>query len=726
MRFIKLGLYAVLLTPLCVWPELLVPQLTPKIIAFQVLIEIVCASVLICILVQEPRGWKQLHVLRSPLLLALAAFLAYSLLSAFAGEDFQRSLWGIIDRQDGLVLLLHFLAWTACLAWFHSPSSGAQACFRTYLNFSFWVSVAAAMTGAWEWWSLTSTGTIPAMLRSTSTPGRLSGVFGSPMTIGPYLTFHFFYGLYYAWRSAMHRVRTGDKSRGTLERRGLGPRIAKAGLILGAEGLLGAITFGGQSRGVIFGFLAGLLILATMFVFSRFTGWFVKAGGAALILLTLVGAASVWHFRESRFVIQNVILNRLTRISLTDDVTQTVRPRLMIWRSALQGFWEHPLLGCGHNNIYLALNKHYNPKLAEHIDDFTMSRVTWYDKSHNAYIDLLVEKGVLGAILYLVVVGAVSIALWRMEDRILGYCLAAGLVAYAVSNFVSFDSFGPLFGLFLFMAAIIEGTKERGEPKIKVTAMALTRTSRSQKGSRGAAQRAPTPEDALRFVVCGTIVALLALGIYVNLEIAGAAKGYCKAKQAIVANQTNPILLYKDAFKRFSPYAAGQKLECAYAAVSNLVEQEKASHGREVVELAAQLAAGAVTAHPKDARTYMMLNDMYNALALYIDPKFATYAEAAGKKALELSPMRQEMIFLLARTYLIAKQPQAAVELNRKAVEAYPDFKFAHWYLGLALAADNHREEAKKEISRAIQLGYKPQNADEEGIVSQLSGDSKN
>ena len=118
-RLVHVGLFLILLTPLLVWSQSLFPQLTPKVLAFQILIEIVFAAAIASILIQGPGSLKKFSESRSPVIIALAAFLAYSLLSAAVGGDSQRSLWGLIDRQDGLVLLGHCLACVAVLAWFY-------------------------------------------------------------------------------------------------------------------------------------------------------------------------------------------------------------------------------------------------------------------------------------------------------------------------------------------------------------------------------------------------------------------------------------------------------------------------------------------------------------------------------------------------------------------------------------------------------------------------------
>ena len=42
---------------------------------------------------------------------------------------------------------------------------------------------------------------------------------------------------------------------------------------------------------------------------------------------------------------------------------------------------------------------------------------TWFDKSHNAFLDLAVELGILGLISYLTLLAIIARSLWRMPDR---------------------------------------------------------------------------------------------------------------------------------------------------------------------------------------------------------------------------------------------------------------------------------------------------------------------
>jgi len=182
-----------------------------------------------------------------------------------------------------------------------------------------------------------------------------------------------------------------------------------------------------------------------------------RAAAGAVLLFGLAGGIALWTLREYPAVKGNDLLNRLTHFSLSGEATGQMR--VLAWKSAWQGFRDRPFAGWGHNNVYYVLNRHYSPEQVRFNPDFTEYEVTWYDKSHNWFVDLAAEKGVLGCGLYLIVIGAICLGLWRMESRLLATCLGAGYLSCWVGNSVAFDSFSSLFVFYLFLPAIVLGAR---------------------------------------------------------------------------------------------------------------------------------------------------------------------------------------------------------------------------------------------------------------------------
>lgn len=710
-RVVHLGLYLILLTPLLVWSGFLMPDLTAKVLGFQVLVELVLAAALILIFLERPFPEKKPNLVLSPVFVALAAFLGYSLLSALFGTDLNLSLWGFIERQDGFVLLLHLFAWAAVAAWFFTRSDrnagrGDRLHARlpvspgscSYLFCSFWVSAAVALAALRES-GVKFDGILNPLLQVLSSPTRLGGVFGSPMMLGPYLLCHFFFGLYFlltVMGAGSARTSGEDTKREQLLRKIV--RYAAFIGVAGAELLILIVILAGQTRGVILGLTIGLFCSSILLVFGRSTRRAIRAAVAAGILCLVLASALTWHYRDSSLVNRIPVLQRLTHISTEESLTTFTR--LRSWGAGLRALGDHPLFGWGYDNVYYALNKYYDPRLIRVTPFVATSAETWFDKSHNFFVDLIVERGLIGFLGYCLLLWIIARSLWRMTDRRLTICLGGGLVAYLVSNAFAFDVFGSLFGFFLSLAVIASVC----DLETPVWIRSLFDRKRNVSKARENQLIQAKPKPLLKIFL---VLAALAAGVYLQVEIAIANHRCMQAKVTFLQDPAVGVSFCLDAFEHFSPYNARQKLDCASLLVNSAITKRKASQSFNAGSLVIRFTQEALAAHPQDADYYITLNDLFNGLAFYTNRDLAKDAEVFGEKALELSPKRQEAMYHLGQTLLILDKSSQAVELYRRMLQ-YADFPLGRWVLGLSLLQDKQPDEAKKEIRTAIKTGYQP------------------
>ncbi len=718
-------LYSILITPLLVWVGFLFPHLTAKVLGFQVLVELAASMLVILYILEGSQSRKHreswLDPLRSRLTIALTIFLAYSWCSALMGVDLTRSLWGFMDRQDGLILLLHLLAWLLVLSLYfrdgHRVPGGAanqtkpqsysfhqSAGLSSYVRFSFWVSVVVASSGLLEWvW--TNTGAIVPDVIKSSVPGRVAGLMGNPMALGPYLILHFFYGIFRLWSVLRARQPSNDSTR---RRSGKKVLSLMGGLLV----QLTALSLG-YTRGVIFGLAFGIVALTgAVSLGCSFPRW-IRAGAASLAMLLIVCATGIWVFRDTGTVRNFKFLRRLTQVLPSENLT--TKTRIMTWNSALDGVWDYPWLGWGHGNVYYPLNKYYDPQTVRFEKGSTASRFTWSDKSHSAYVDLLVEKGAVGVLLFVVLLYTLVRSLWNGKDRLLSVCLLGGFTSYGVSILVAFDSFGSLFAVFLFLAVVVYTTES--EP----TGRRLPEVEPATKPRK----KRPVNVNENQWIGVLAISGCTVLLIWANLQIGLANRTYLQAMVTFPRRPDYGISLYDRAFQYYSPYVGRHKLNCANLAAQVFALNPQSLGRSRVIDLVSRMAEEAVAAHPGDVAIHMTLNDIYNGIAQQTDKRLLKIAETYGLKALELSPRRQEAMVHLGRTYLLKEEPDRAVELNRRMVAVYSDFPVAHWLLGLSLSANEQVEEAKAEIREAFRLGYRLQGGRDENAIQRLFTDQE-
>ncbi len=675
-KIVKYGLYAILLTPLVFWPRALYGFMTPKFILFQILVEIVFVAWL---LTNYRSGFKRIIAdLRGNfILLALLGFIVVSFVSAIFGVDFSRSFWGIGARMTGLFAELHFFAWFLVLVSFLKAPLGKTSDVRRtsdveengalswncYLNFSFVVALLVALSAFFQ-----------------NSEWRLvygSTFFNNPTFVAPYLLFHFFWGLYQAINYKLQATSWKRWFYGA-----------------GSAFILFVILLG-QIRGAILGLFAGILLLGFFLIFSNIIGRRFKIALTALLILLFIGFFSLWIFKGSQ-IVQNIsILKRLTQFSLSEATAQT---RILAWQAALKGFADRPILGAGPENFNYLFNAHYNPSFLKFGGGGFGE--TWFDKPHNAFLEILTETGIIGGLAYLLIWLTAAVILYRLfkkGDKLLTLILISVFISYLVTIFFSFDSFGSWLGLYLFMAFLASYS----DSNLQIHSNSTNINQNLKK----------------LFVVFACISILGLIGL--NLSIWRANIADADALRIFPRDPAQGIILFKKSLTYFSPYKSEYQFDLI-ASIAGAVEKGiPLPNLEDTVNFALGEADKAVAAHPKDAAKYTDMIRIYNILGTRgRDPEILAQAEAFGKTSLELSSQRQETLYYLARTALLKNDAKMSVIWAKQAVSADPDIKQSHWYLGLAYIANNQRQEGITEIKKALEMGYKPQNQSEAQFIN--------
>ncbi len=705
---VKYGLYAILLTPLVFWPRALYAFGTPKFILFQVLVEIVFAAWLI-LLVRSRSMRIKTDQRGNYIVLALSGFIAISFVSAIFGIDFSRSFWGIGARMTGLFAELHFFAWFLVLtSTFRSGSTLIEAdqhgikyqresvsnphiSASTYINFSFFVALAVAATAFYQ--------------NAGWTMAWGSTVFNNPTFVAPYLMFHFFWGLYQVIRNGstpiQKRIYTDNLRKSEFDQR----KSVKGWFFGAGSAFILFVILLGQVRGAILGLFAGILLLGFFIIFSDTVSRRFKIALKVLFILLFIGLFSLWIFKDSQFI-QNPnvsVLKRLTQFSLSETTAQT---RILTWQIALKGFADRPILGAGPENFNYLFNAHYNPIFLKFSGGGFGE--TWFDKPHNAFLEILTETGVIGSLAYLFIWLAIILALFKLfrsgppvqaGQKILTLILVSAFTAYFGSIFFAFDSFGSWFGLYLMLAflASIYNPNDTNE-------------------------KYPNNPNLNYRKIFGVFGLVLIFGLlYVNYSIWRANVADADALRVFPRDPAQGIVLFKKSLNYFTPYKSEYQFDLI-ASVAGAVEKGMPLPNLEdIVNFSLGEADKAVAAHPKDAAKYTDMVRIYNILGTRgRNPEILAQAEVFGNKSLELSPQRQETLYYLARTALLKNDTRMAVALAKQAVLADPDVKQSHWYLGLAYIANNQRQEGIAEIKKAIEMGYKPQNQAEANFIKSL------
>lgn len=395
---------------------LLYPYLTPKTILFRG----VCILLLGAFAALALSG-RQFYFsrLRNPLSWIPAALLVWSYISSLFGFDFYHSFWSIFDRGDGL-LTLTILSGFFYLTLLYADTAFIKRLFAVIV----WAASISAVFGILQWIQWASGIDIPLI------PGeaeRVSSTFGNPTFFSSYMALSLFITLLLA--------------------RDLSPKWQKwayAGGALQILGILAAATRGTLLALVVAGFFA---LAYSAWKGSERYRTYARFGLAGV----LVVAALFFVFRTQLASVPFAPIQRLALISLADP---TVESRLFIWKNVVTDVLQNPkelLLGVGSEHIAVVFNRFYDPtKIIEE----------WFDRTHNAFLDYLVQYGIFGLVLYIALLAAFLYESWRLvrsdnaDMRYRGLLFLLIAITYAAQNFFVFDTALTLW-LFLILFACL-------------------------------------------------------------------------------------------------------------------------------------------------------------------------------------------------------------------------------------------------------------------------------
>lgn len=407
---IKMGVGAIfVLVPLAVFPQFLYPLTAPKIIVFQSLTEIVFILWLVNIFVNgqyKPR--------LTPLTIVIFCLLAIVTFTSLIGVDFQKSLWDVIDRNTGLVLLWHLFALFLVI-----KSLGGE------IDFKWFAGINVATSALISFLALVQKFIGWPVSLFVKNPFQIYSTFSNSSFLAAYLMVVLFLGLY---------LLTATKN---VFLRWVVSLISILNLIV--------ILFTG-TRSVIIALLAGGIILALYFIVKR--GRVYRLTVAIIAVIFLGVAISFLLTKNNPFWLKVSGISRFASSSLVKNLEN----RLVLWEIAWEAFKERPVSGWGWNNFDVAFWKHYNAEQYENQINYFYTAPP--NKPFNVLFEYLVSAGILGLLGYLAVF---VLAFFNViKDRLAAApFIISLLVAYFVNNLAIFDTIAT-YPLFFGLLALID------------------------------------------------------------------------------------------------------------------------------------------------------------------------------------------------------------------------------------------------------------------------------
>lgn len=706
----------IFLTPLIVASHYYFPFIAPRNLYFRTLVEILVLVYLALI------AHNRAYLPRKNILwIVFSLFAATLTLSSILGGDFSYSLWSNYERMEGLVTVYHLLAFFFVI--FGTFQERTE--WERLLQMSIFVAIVTAFIG------LSQVLDINILLESSGGT-RSSSTLGNPTYLSSYLLIHSFFALYFIMkakeRSDLWFYRYGflglavllialqvrfsfSASAGTA--RGIGSQLFASPMLWVPFVALVGIAFTQfakhrlelkhvrivslifywicavlflflivmtQTRGAVVGIGLAALAAAAMLLFRRGEKGMIRAGAALFILLAMGSGYWVFANRDSQFIKDQPLLQRIASISLTEATTQS---RLATWKVAYRAFLDKPVLGWGVENFHKAFNLYFPTIIYQ--DE---GNPLWFDRPHNLLLQYLVEGGAVSFGLYSAfLIAAVFLLLRRVRDQRIGVLLSALVVGYIGQNIFVFDSINSYVPFFLALGFIAFMVTQRGADALAIR---------------------PVPRTRIAATVIILGVSLTGVVWYqwramaMNYNFVTGYREQLSQPGTYNGEATEKIFEAIDA----GPRLGKAELLGVYSEFATGVLQNRAAPDYEVAPMVSGIAERLekiIQAHPGDARMDMFLMNLY-LNANRISPEYLDRLLELSKDAIALSPTRPQLYYITGRAHILRGENDEALADFRTAVELVPNVFDAHWNLFAAYATIGKREEAAAEVKKLKEL----------------------
>ncbi|HQT83130.1 MAG TPA: O-antigen ligase family protein, partial [Candidatus Paceibacterota bacterium] len=481
---------------------------------------------------------------------AVVGFVVWMFFADLFAVNVAKAFWSNFERMEGWVLLIHLLG-------FFFAAGAVLRAEKKWFTWRGWFGTSLMVSLAVSGYALLQLVGTFAIHQGSS---RIDATFGNSAYLAIYFLFNVFIALWLALTSKYAWLKWSLVALAVLE---------------------AVLLFYTETRGTVIGLTLGLALAA--FLTALTAGKRARRSAAGALVLILVLAGGLYLARDSAFVQNNHVLQRVTSISLADGQT-----RFTIWHMAFEGVMERPIVGWGQEGFNYVFNKFYNPSL--------YAQEQWFDRAHNAFIDWLSAGGIPAFLLYLSLFGTAITLLWRSSElsRPERIALTAALVGYAVHNLFVFDN---LYSYVYFFAilALIDSQVARPVKRIEeVPEIGAT--------------------DGLTYAL--PIAAVVAIGLIWTVNL----PGMRVASELIVALSPSPsgidgnIATFQDLAAHPS-FAAQEVREQLVSFAASVAQSQSATTAQkqQALTLAVTEMQKQVAAYPEDAREFLELSYAYRA-----------------------------------------------------------------------------------------------------------------
>jgi len=649
-------LYATALTPIIVSGNFLFPYISVRTVFFRLVIEAAClVLVALAWLYRRQAPDKNLP---NYLFIIFSVFIAANIISTFFSFSPLIAWFSDIERMWGVFTLLHLFMFYCLLRIFFSGKD-----WKIFFEISLAVSLYVSFYGIAQYYP-----DIFGIKVYQAGIDRIISTLGNSAYVAIYLVFNAFFAIFLWSRSQSRWLKMYY--------------AAVAVIDLFAFNLAG-------TRGTMLGILAGMVIVGLFYIVLG-KKQKCKIAIAAILIIVPLFFTYIFLHPDSKLTQSSFLLKRMADITLSGG---TVETRFIGWRAAGKGFLEHPIFGVGMDNYYVVFNKYFNSNYYLYA-----ASEPYFDRSHNAFLDVLVMNGAVGFIIFLGFPVSICFYLFKgyrggkieLDELLIFLALA---ITYFVHLFFVFDDLNS-YAFFVVMLAFIEYRYQR-EP--------IFIFSNERRKSAGIASFSGIAAIIVLIIAAYNLnikvlqaSAATVNGLSYGDDMVNAEASFQKAINYNIIPSRNIVTSYLN----YLTNIAGN-----LSAIMN-DPQKKAFFTTSVKNAIAALDKE-IKKDPDNPLLYDRQAIIDNvAYLLTYEPLYLQNSIEATHQAIALSKEHLHYYYTLIDTYIIAGQPKEAINTAFEVLKINNEYAMGYFYLAKAYTADGQLDQALKIVKQLYKRGY--------------------
>ena len=420
------------LVPLLVVKTFFFPFIVPRTGFFMIMVSLLALT------------WLWLHYLnpkeyripwRNPIIVGVGAMLLVWIISGVLGADWTLSFWSTYQRMTGIMMLGYLFVWLLVSVAVLRHSRVWNRILSVFVATGVFVSGYTILGPHGLGWF------------TNLDISRGGATIGNTSFLGAYVLFTLFVALILLVRRYQKTSKVSAWLVLGVLVMVLSPGVINYQLLLGEQPwgavLQNPLQLIGEARAVAASIVLGLVVSAGLYMMRLTRSW-QKVAGGILSIGPMLAAVVLWIQIFNPTTAAYEAFGELTNWS-----------RYHVWKEALAGFLERPLLGWGPESFDLLHQRFFDPLLMSTYS----SGELWFDRAHNIVIDTMVSTGILGVLAYAGVFAGFMYVVFQLrkigrmsnaESALLG-----GLMfAYVLQNMTVFDMTVSLVPFFLILAYV--------------------------------------------------------------------------------------------------------------------------------------------------------------------------------------------------------------------------------------------------------------------------------